>query len=181
MSVHVATTVNVPSVKDITIILPGRFFFFYNKYRFLSLGNTSWPGLGLLVGVADAVIGKHSNAGAKRMLSFGTFRMDRIWRKTVNFHHILQHGLEIDVEVFKQTILEVEYHAVNDRELIIAIALLDNGCLDDILAGFYHIQLDQSIVSCVLVLDLVEFLLVQAIDVSDVSKPRIEYSQVGRR
>lgn len=102
------------------------------------------------------------------------------WGQTVYFLHIRQLSFEIDLEVFQQTVAEIENPSMNDRVLILLVALLDSRSLDDVPTGFHHIEFNQTIVSRVLLGDSVEFLLVQAINVADVSEPWVKQTQVSR-
>lgn len=101
-------------------------------------------------------------------------------RQAVNLLHILQHTLEIDVQVTQQAVAEVKDQSTDDGELIVIIALLNSSGLDDVPAGLHHIQLDQAVISLSIVGNRVELGLVQAVDVADVSEPWVEQAQVSR-
>lgn len=100
--------------------------------------------------------------------------------QTVYFLHIRQLSLEVNLEVLQQSVAEIENPTVNDGVVILLVALLDSRGLDDVPTGFHHVEFNQTIVSRVLLGDLVEFLLVQAINVADVSEPWVEETQVSR-
>lgn len=63
-------------------------------------------------------------------------------------------------------------------ELILGPTLLHRGGLDYIPALLMDIQLDQAIVLLILVCDGVQLFLVQAVDVADVSQPRVKQAHV---
>lgn len=69
---------------------------------------------------------------------------------------------------------------MNDGVLVLLVALLDSRGFDDIPTGFHHIEFNQSIVSRVLFGYRVEFLLMQAINVTDVPEPWVKQTQVSR-
>lgn len=92
----------------------------------------------------------------------------------------MQASLKVDIQILEVTSAEVENPTVNNWELVLGIRLLERGRLDNVAALLNDIELDKTIVSGVLVLDGVEFLLVQPIDVTDVSQPGIENAQVLR-
>lgn len=100
--------------------------------------------------------------------------------QTIYFLHIRQLSFEIDLEVFQQAVAEIKNPSMNDGVLIFLVALLDSCSLDDVPTGFHHIEFNQTIVPGVLIGNFVEFLLVQAIHVADVSEPRVQQTQVSR-
>jgi hypothetical protein len=90
----------------------------------------------------------------------------------------VQHVLKVDVEVLEQAVAEVKDPAVDDGEAVGRVALLDGGCLDDVVALLNDVELDQALVARVLVGDGVELRLVQAVDVADVAQPGVEQAEV---
>lgn len=77
--------------------------------------------------------------------------------------------------------MEVEDPSVHDGILVLGVALLDGGRLDDVPGLLDDVQLGQPVVALLLVGDGIELGLVQAVDVPDVSQPRVEDAQVGGR
>lgn len=100
-------------------------------------------------------------------------------RQAVNLLHILQHTLEINVQVPEQAVAEIKDQSTDDGELIIIIALLNSSSLNDVPARLHHVQLNQTVVSLGLILNRVELGLVQAVDVADVAEPWVQQTQVG--
>ena len=64
--------------------------------------------------------------------------------------------------------------------LVLLIALLDGSSLHNTPARLDNVQLHQAVESSPLVLNSIELLLVQPVDVTDVSQPRVKNAQVGR-
>lgn len=102
----------------------------------------------------------------------------KILGQIINLLNLLQITLVIKVQVFEQSVLEAKDPAVDDRELVFGPALLNCSGFDHVPALLVHVELDQLIVFCVLILDGVEFVLVQAVDVADVSEPRVEEAHI---
>lgn len=74
--------------------------------------------------------------------------------------------------------MESKHPAVNDRIAVLLVQLLDCGRLDDVPRLLNDVELDEAVISLVLVLDLRELLVVQTVDVADVSQPGVEQSEV---
>ena len=84
----------------------------------------------------------------------------------------------VKLQVLEESVAEAEDPAVDDGELVLGEALLDGRRLDDVPALLDDVDLDETIVLCVLVGNGVELSLVQAVDVADVSEPRVQQTQV---
>lgn len=69
---------------------------------------------------------------------------------------------------------------MHDGILTVLVTLLDSRGLDNIPARLDHIQLNEPVIPRIAVGDPVELLLMQAVDVADVSEPGVEDAQVGR-
>lgn len=103
--------------------------------------------------------------------------------KVVNLLHLGQHGLEINLEVLEQAVVEAKDPAVDNGVLVPGVALLDSGRLDNVAALFLDVELDEAIVAGVVVVGGgkgVELLLVQPVDVADVTQPRVQEAEVAR-
>lgn len=62
--------------------------------------------------------------------------------------------------------------------MVLLIALLDGSSLHNTPARLHHVQLHQAVESRLLVLNSIELLLVQSVDVTDVSQPWVKDTQV---
>lgn len=102
----------------------------------------------------------------------------RLWGEAVNLFHVRQCLLKIDMKILQETVTKVENQAVHDGVAVLLVALLNGGSLDDVSARLNDVQFNESIVSITFIGDLVQLLLVQAIDVANVSQPRIQKAQV---
>lgn len=109
---------------------------------------------------------------------FFSYKVKSTFREVVNLLDTMQHGLVIHLEVLEQAVLKPEHPAVDDGELVLGVGLLDGGGLDDVAALLDDAELNEAVVAGRLVRDAVELLLVQAVDVPDVSKPRVEQAKV---
>lgn len=90
----------------------------------------------------------------------------------------MQDRLKVDLEILEQTVPEAKDPAVDDGVLVLGVRLLDVGRLDDVAALLDDVELDQTVVAGGLVLNGVELLLVQAVDVADVSQPGVQETEV---
>jgi hypothetical protein len=109
--------------------------------------------------------------------SLFVFRL-RSWREAIYLHHICQCLLKVDLKILQQTVAKVENQAMNDGIAVLLVALLNSSSLDDVSAGLDDVQLNESIVPHISIRNLVELFLMQAIDITNVSKPGIQKSQV---
>lgn len=67
---------------------------------------------------------------------------------------------------------------MDDRVSLLLVQLLHRSRLDNIPCLFHDVQLHQSIVTRSLVFDGTELLVVQTVDVTDVSEPRVEETEI---
>ena len=100
--------------------------------------------------------------------------------EVVDLLDIVEHLLVIDLEILQQSIIEAKHPAVHYGVLVLGIRLLNSGCLDDVSALLPNTQLDESIVPLGLVLNGVQLLLVEAVDVTNVTEPGVQQAQVLR-
>jgi hypothetical protein len=84
----------------------------------------------------------------------------------------------VKLQILEESIAEAEHPAVDNRELVLGKALLDGCRLDDVPALLNDVDLDETVVFRVFVGDGVELVLVQTVDVADVSQPRVQQTQV---
>lgn len=96
----------------------------------------------------------------------------------VNLLDVIQHGLEINLEVLEQAVVEAKDPAVDNGELVLGVALLDGSRLDNVAALLLDVELDEAVIALLLVGDGVELLLVQPVDVADVAQPGVQQAQV---
>lgn len=59
-------------------------------------------------------------------------------------------------------------------------ALLNSSSLDDVSAGLDDIQFNETVIPGALIRNLIQLLLMQAVDITDVSEPRVQQAQVRR-
>lgn len=102
----------------------------------------------------------------------------RLTTKIINLLHFKQHGLEINLQVLEQAVVEAKDPAMDNGIVILGIALLDGGRLDDVAALLLDIELDEAVVAGIVGGDGVELLLVQAVDVADVAQPGVQEAEV---
>lgn len=91
---------------------------------------------------------------------------------------VSQHSLKVNLKILEKSILETKHPSVNNGILVLVPRLLDISRLDDVAALLDDIQLDQAVVAGALVLDSIELLLVEAVHVADVAKPRVQQAEV---
>lgn len=106
------------------------------------------------------------------------FSRFRLLHQVVDLLDVGQLSLKVDLEILKQAVVEVEDPAVDDGVLVLGKGLLDGGGLDDVAALLEDVELDEAVVALGLVGDSVELLLVQAVDVADVTQPGVEQAEV---
>lgn len=99
-------------------------------------------------------------------------------RKIVDLLDLSQHVLEINLQIGKQAIVEAKDPAVDNGVVVLLVRLLNGGRLDDVAALLDDVELDEAVVTLLLVGDGVELVLVQTVDVANVSQPRIEKAEV---
>jgi hypothetical protein len=98
--------------------------------------------------------------------------------KIIDLLDPIQHALIVDFQILQQSVVQIEAPSMHGGKPVFLEMLLENGRLDYISAGFHDIQFNQAIVPCRLVLDRIKLVLVDAIDVADISEPRIQYAKV---
>jgi hypothetical protein len=69
---------------------------------------------------------------------------------------------------------------MNNGILIVLVTLLDSGSFDNIPARLNDVELDQPVVPLVILFNRVELLFMKAIDITDISEPRVQESQISR-
>jgi hypothetical protein len=84
----------------------------------------------------------------------------------------------VKLQILEESIAEAEHPAVDNRELVLGKALLDGCRLDDVPALLNDVDLNETVVFRVFVGDGVELVLVQTVDVADVSQPWVQQTQV---
>jgi len=84
----------------------------------------------------------------------------------------------VDLEVFQQPVLEAKHPAVHDGILILGVRLLDGSSLDNVAALLLNAELDETVVTRGLVRNGVQLLLVESVDVANVTEPWIQQAQV---
>lgn len=89
--------------------------------------------------------------------------------EVVNLLNILQHGLEVNLEILQQAVVEAKDPSVDNGELVLGVALLNGSCLNNITTLLLDVELHEAIVALLLVGDSIQLVLVQSVDVADVS------------
>ena len=88
----------------------------------------------------------------------------------------------VKLEILQQSVSESKDPTVHNRELVLSPTLLHSRRLDHIPTLLIHIQLNELIVLLFLCAavghNIVELLLVQSVDVADVSEPRVQQTHV---
>ena len=102
-------------------------------------------------------------------------------RKVINLLNTIQHLLKIDVKILQVSILQIKHPPMDNRIVVILIALLNSSSLENIPTRLDHIQLHKPIKPVVVILDLIQLRLMQTVHVADISKPRVKDSQISRR
>src|SRR5690606_39082815 len=87
---------------------------------------------------------------------------------------------EIDLEIDDSSGVHVEHPPVYERISLLRVSQLKCGGLDNVDALLRDIQFNKPVVSLAVVGDLVEFRLVQAVNVPDTAQPRIQNAQILR-
>lgn len=67
---------------------------------------------------------------------------------------------------------------MDDGVLILGVRLLDVGRLHDVAALLQDVELDEALVSVILVLDGVQLLFVETVNVTNVSQPGVEEAKI---
>ena len=99
-------------------------------------------------------------------------------RDVVDLLDVVHQVREVDIQVDEPAIAQVEHPAMHDRIAVGHVARLHAIHLDDIDALLLHIQLHQTVVALMLVLNGIEFVLVQPVDIADVAQPWIHQPMV---
>lgn len=89
-----------------------------------------------------------------------------------------QYSLKVNLKILEKSILETKHPSVDNGILVLVPRLLNVSRLDDVATLLDDIQLDQAVVASALVLDRIELLLVKAVHVADVAKPRVQQAEV---
>jgi hypothetical protein len=87
----------------------------------------------------------------------------------------------IKLQILQQPIPKPKHPPMHNRKLIFRPALLHRRRLNHIPTLLMHIQLDQPIILFILIFNLIEFRLVQAVNVPDISQPGVQEPHVFGR
>lgn len=98
--------------------------------------------------------------------------------QVVNLLNVTKNLLHVDAQVGDAAILKVKDPAVNNGISVLLERVLDISRLDDVAALLDDVELDQAVVSLLLILDGIKLLLVEPVDVANVSQPRVEQAHV---
>lgn len=94
--------------------------------------------------------------------------------QVVDLLDFLEVRFVVKFEILQEAILEAKHPSVHDGELILSPALLHGCRFDYVPALLDDIQLNEAIVLLVLVCDACQLILVESVDVANVSEPWVQ-------